>query len=101
MMSIDLTEFNKLKKMLDDAGIPYEEFTCPYFKEMEHHQLVYPCDGELRKSDIVIGFGTYGSEQGLLEQMGLLDESALDDDVQGWLYAEEVFDRWSKDYFKN
>ena len=97
---IDLTEYNKLKRMLDEAGIPYEEYVRPYFKEMKHYQLIYPCDGPSRKSDVVIGFGTYGWEQGLLEQMGLLEEPAVYNDVQGWLRSEDVFKRWSEDFIK-
>lgn len=95
----DLTEYNKLKELLVKYDIPFEERITPYFKHVNHYQLIYPCDGPNRKSDVVIGLGTYGSRDGLLEQMGLLpDDETIDSDVQGWLDAETVFKRWAEDF---
>jgi len=97
--SINLTEYNKLKELLTMHGIPFEERVRPLFKGLNHYQLIYPKDGPERKSDVVIGLGTYGAKDGLLEQMGLIPaEEYIDDDVQGWLDAETVFKRWKNDY---
>lgn len=96
---IDLTEMDKLRQLLLDNGIPFEERVV-HNQWFHNYQICYPSakDRE-RKSDVVIGVGTYGSEEGLLEQMGLLpNEDALDDDVQGWLDAETVFRRWAEDF---
>ena len=49
-------------------------------------------------SDVVIFYGSYGFENGLLEQMGLLPPCG--DSVQGYLTAEEVFERWKANYEK-
>lgn len=97
-ISIDLTEFNKLKKLLIKHEIPFEERTIDGIKGYEHHQIIYPCDGEQRKSDAVIGLGTYGYQHGLLEQMGLIPQDECLDDVQGWLDAETIFKRWAEDF---
>ena len=60
-------------------------------------QLFYPtkhfCDCDV----ICYGF-SYGYEEGLLEIMGLVDEEAVGDTVEGWLTADEVFTR-IKDHF--
>ena len=98
-IQIDLTEYNKLKGLLDKYRMPYEEVIRENFAGLPHYQLIYPRDGEDRKSDVVIGFGTYGWKDGLLEQMGLLPENeCLGEDVQGWLDARTVFARWAEDF---
>lgn len=97
--NIDLTEYNKLKQMLTDAGIPFEEKVRDYFKDTKHYQLIYPSEAH-RLSDIVIGFGTYGAEKGLLEQMGLIP-SKSSCDVEGWLDAETIFRRWQNHYISH
>ena len=94
---VDLTEFNKLKKLLDDNDIPFE---VNYFNETGTHQIVYPAYGPERKSDVVISPFSYGGNSGLLEQMGLLPER-MEEEVQGWLDADTVFERWKKDYLVN
>lgn len=47
-------------------------------------------------SDAICHSGSYGRNDGLLEIMGLVDEEAVGDEVEGWLTAEEVFERWSR-----
>lgn len=46
----------------------------------------------------MIFWGTYGYEEGLLEQMGLI--SPCGDSVEGHLTAETVFERWKNHYEK-
>lgn len=93
---IDLTEMDKLKQMLEKNNIPFEENeVCNSW--FHNYQICYP-SVKNRKSDVVIGIGTYGYEDGLLEQMGLLGDDCLEDDVQGWLDAETVFKRWAEDF---
>lgn len=94
---IDLTEYLKLKELLIKHNIPFEEVVRTVFKDTKHYQLIYPCDGKGRKSDVVIGLGTYGWRSGLLEQAGLLPNTVIDG-VEGYLDAETVFKRWAEDF---
>jgi hypothetical protein len=91
-----MVEIFKLKKMLDDAGIPYE-----YGHTITgNDHICYPkVDLLNRRCSIIFGSGTYGYEKGLLEIMGLLTpEEEEMDSVVGYLTAENVFDRISKDW---
>jgi hypothetical protein len=81
-------EINKLASLLDKAGIPYE------MNELfDGWVICYPNDVE-RESDVICHKYSYGHEEGLLEMMGLTE----DDDVQGYMTAEEVFEVWNKHY---
>lgn len=98
---IDVKEFNKLKKLLTDSKIPFEEnseniggFTFDGFARIRY-QLCYP-NKKNRLSDVIISWMSYGRENGLLEQMGLLPNGS--DDVEGWLTADVVFERWKADW---
>lgn len=98
---MDLTELDKLEALLKGSGVPYErvdEYLNEYGKAIpnfEHHQIFYPSqDPEKRLSDAVISRGSYGHEEGLLEQMGLLGVDLSEFTVEGWLKAEDVFQRW-------
>lgn len=86
-------EMQKLIEMLADAGIPFQVTSC-----WGTPQVCYPSDAE-RVCDAVCHSNSYGYSEDLLEIMGLVD-SAADDDVEGWLTAEEVFSRIQKDYEK-
>ena len=84
------TEIFKLKKMLEEAKIPFvfidrsTAFTA--------YQIAYPIPNF--KCSIVQGDYSYGSKENLLEIMGLLtEEERKQDDVVGGLTAEEVFKR--------
>ena len=90
---IDLTEFNKLEKMLKDAGIEYEREdnvnATPDFK-WEFHQLRSPgwMFGKKWIWDAVCTHASYGYERGLLEMWGrYLSEP------EGFLTAEECFEK--------
>ena len=94
-------EIFKLKKMLEDAKIPFDFYErdteiSAIIPEWEHWHINYPS-----KKDCVIsaieGTGTYGAEDDKLEIMGgLTEEEAKHDTVEGWLTAENVFERIKK-----
>ena len=118
-------EIFKLKKMLEDAQIPfdwivgwegiYEEEQADELKKiapdlMDRYQICCPkgsfYDCDKRWISVIEGFGTYGNENDRLEIMGLLTPKEQEDDVvAGWLTAEEVFNRiknyWEKGENKN
>ena len=86
-------EILKLKEMLEKAGIPFE------FSDMwGGYHLCYP-NNKTTVCSVIEHDGSYGREQDLLEIMGLLtDEELQDDDVVGFLSAENVFERIKKHY---
>lgn len=87
------TEMDKLISLLCRFNIPFDmaiHFGRP--------QIAYP-SFDMHICDVVCHWGSYGHERGLLEIMGLCNDKF--DDVEGWLTAEEVFKRISKDFFKN
>lgn len=87
-----MTEMDKLKNLLSTARIPFEMqliFDTP--------QICYPTCEECI-CDAICHHWSYGHEEGLLEIMGLTEN---DDEVEGWLTAEEVFKRMEKHYKEN
>lgn len=87
---IDVRECLRLESMLLAAEIPYEARNI-----YDGRQVIYPNMREW-KSDVVCHGGSYGHEQGLLEQMYLVGDD--EDSVEGHLTAEVVFQRWKADY---
>lgn len=87
---IDVRECLRLESMLLAAEIPYEARNI-----YDGRQVIYPSIREW-KSDVVCHGGSYGHEQGLLEQMYLVGDD--EDNVEGHLTAEVVFQRWKADY---
>ena len=85
-------EMDKLIPMLCKADIPFDLAI-----HMGRPQIIYPSI-ENCVCDAVLHWGSYGRERGLLEIMGLCD---AEDDVEGWMTAEEVFARISEHYKKN
>lgn len=99
-----MQEFDKLIKMLDESGIPYERdddnFMMLTFGTPVGgiKRIKYPKKEDFVCS-VVFGNGTYGFESGKLEIMGLLTpEEEQYDSVIGYLTAKDVFDRISKHY---
>lgn len=99
-------EIFKLKKMLEDAEIPFDFFEMDpearkIMPEFEHWHINYPNRGNFIVS-AVEGFGTYGEQDDKIEIMGGLTEEEKEngDQVIGWLTAEEVFERIEKDYIR-
>jgi len=86
-------EMDKLIPMLCKADIPFDLAI-----HMGRPQIIYPSI-ENCVCDAVLHWGSYGREQGLLEIMGLTE--SVEDDVEGWMTAEEVFARISAHYEKN
>lgn len=86
-----VTESANLIRLLVAAGIPHEVRTI-----YDGVQVLYP---NLFRSvgDVVCHNFSYGHERGLLEAMGVGACDELDD-VEGWLTAETVFDRWHAHY---
>lgn len=89
------SEMEKLINMLTKARVPYEIngiFGTP--------QVCYP-NQENCICDAICHKYSYGFELGLLEIMGLVDEEKVGDDVEGYLKAEEVFNRIFYHYTNN
>ena len=84
-------EIHTLDKMLSEAKIPHTVDTF-----MDGWQICYPSD-ERRVCDVIEHFGSYGSEDDLLEIMGLCD---TEDVVEGFLTAAECFKR-IKEHWKS
>ena len=94
------TEIFKLKKMLEDAKIPFvfDDRSDPKY---EYYQIDYPAllPYEKHVCSVIQGTGTYGNIDNKLEIMGLLtNEEKQYDDVLGWLSAEDVFKRIESHY---
>lgn len=87
------TEMYKLINLLINAKIPFE-----VVELYDTPQVCYPSRSSCI-CDAICHSGSYGHEQGLLEIMGL--NTGPDDDVEGWLTAEEVFKKISRNYEKN
>ena len=95
-------EIFRLKKMLEDANIPFDFFEMDpearkIMPEFEHWHINYPNRGNFIVS-AVEGFGTYGEQDDKLEIMGGLTEEEKEEgyNVVGWLTAEEVVERIKK-----
>ena len=86
------TEILKLNELLSKTEIPYT--VDRYFDGWE---IIYFYNGE-RIADAVQHFGSYGADENLLEIMGCLTPEEEQDGVLGYLTAEEVFKRFSKDF---
>ena len=86
-------EIFRLKEMLEKATIPFK------FKHVfrNGYQIVYPNDTFI--CSVIEHDFSYGSDEDLLEIMGLLtNEERKFDSVKGWLTAENVFERIKKHY---
>lgn len=87
------TEILKLDKMLEEAEIPHT-----LTRSRDGWQVFYP-DVDNCVADAIEFYGSYGSEEDLLEIMGLLTpEEAEHDSVLGHLTAENVFERMRAHY---
>lgn len=92
-------EIFKLKEKLEKAKIPFE-----FHKLFDGYQICYPEQNtedkeDVRECSVIEHYGSYGHSDDLLEIMGLLtEEESRDDDVLGYLSADEVFQRIKKHY---
>jgi hypothetical protein len=83
-------EMIKLRQMLDDMGIEWEDVSSHYkFDESLIDLSIYRTHFEHkdRHISVIIGHGTYGGDKGLLEMWDGNGEP------EGWLTAEEVIER--------
>lgn len=87
-------EIERLVKMLDNTIIPYE--LTDDAMGNSNNQIWYPNHDE-KICDVICHEYSYGGNDGYLEIMGLTQN---EDDVEGWLTAEEVFDRIYNDFFE-
>lgn len=87
-----MTELDLLRKMLNDAGIPYEDCS-----GINTNQIVYGRYGDgcpEWKLDAVCHAGSYGYYDGLIEIWGDL----VGEEPVGYLLAAEVFAIIKEDY---
>lgn len=92
----DYKEIFVLAEKLLEAGIPFK------IRELNGgYQIAYP-NYEERVCSVVEHSFSYGAGYDLLEIMGLLTEAESEnDDVIGYLSADNVFGRISKHYAEN
>jgi len=104
-----LNEMDKLRNMLDVNRIKYNydviddgrDILSVCFGLVGKREYIQIYNNGQRIISVVYGCGTYGYEKGLLEIMGLLtDEEFENDDVVGYLSAENVYNRIKK-YFNS
>lgn len=102
-MKTDLTEFDRLESLLmseENGFVVTRKDRAPemdgegLFMYTERHSIIVTMkDGEYLW-DAICHPGSYGYEQGLLEVMGV--PVVGHGDVEGWLTADQVFERWQK-----
>ena len=81
-----MDELNKVAAALDELGIPYTT-PCSFGFNRIHFRSPITSD----RVSVIYGYGSYGAEEGLLECMPPVDdEECGDDEVQGYLHAEDV-----------
>ena len=87
-------EIQKLTTLLKHNNIPFELDTdiCGN----KDNQVFYPSRKECI-CDAICHEYSYGGKDGLIEIMGLTEN---DDDVEGYLTAEDVFTRMYNDYYE-
>lgn len=100
-----MTELDKLEKLLKERGIEYErldqekgyyqfknELSGEMIKvpmQMDRHEIFVP-SRENCEWDAICQEGSYGYKEGLLEIYGSIVPEENEDNVIGWLTAEEV-----------
>jgi hypothetical protein len=90
-----MNELLKLVKLLAKADIPFEITPFTLGEYIVSYQVCYPSKKDC-VCDAICHKYSYGYEQGLLEIMGLHNNPL--DDVEGWLTAEQVFERIRNHY---
>lgn len=104
-----MNELDKLRKMLDDAKIPYENYQELHWSpelvrygeagRWSRNQIVYGRNGDdpqFWKFDAIFQFGSYGCGHGLIECWGELGSD--NDGEPRVMTAEEAFAIIFKDY---
>lgn len=88
-------EIERLVKMLEVVSIPFE--LTDDVEGNSNNQIWYP-NHDKSVCDVICHKYSYGGNDGYLEIMGLSEND--EDDVEGWLTAEEVFLKIAKHYFE-
>lgn len=84
-----------LKEMLEKENIPF------IFRNLfDGFQICYP-DIKNKVCSVIEHEGSYGHNQDRLEIMGLISDEETNDDVLGYLTAEDVFNRIYKHFKEN
>lgn len=97
---LDLTELNKLEDYLRENGYNYERIEDEenlfgdqkIIYKSERHQLVVLDDECKYEWDAVCNTHSYGSDEGLLEIMGIVVNPEYDC-VEGWMTADQIIAR--------
>ena len=96
----NLQELDKLEKLLRERGLNVERcdevknFELPWIGEITRHQVTVIDEKGKVVFDAICQTGSYGYQQGLLEIMdGTLKLTKVDDEVEGWLTADEIMKR--------
>ena len=85
-------EILKLHNMLEANNIPHE-----FARFYDGYAVCYQTSGETCVCDAVQHRWSYGSEQDLIEILGL-SENGAGIDIEGYLTADDVFQRIKKHY---
>lgn len=85
-----MKEIFRLKEMLEKENIPFEFIER---EELEGYQIIYDYNEKFVCSVIQHKY-SYGNNDNLLEMLGL----TIHDDVEGYLSAEDVFERIKRHY---
>ena len=97
-----MTQMATLAEKLTQAGIPFETVYMDkniFSRAGESVPQIYYPNREDPVCDVICHKYSYGGDHGLLEIMGLVSEDC-DDSVEGYLTAEEIFQRIKKDFEK-
>lgn len=86
-----MSEMMKLVELLKNSAVPHEITKDSHYNCV---QVWYPNRRNVI-SDAICNDVSYGYDEGLLEIMGLTKN---EDEVEGWLSADEVFNRWRAHY---
>ena len=94
-----MSEATKLTKLLAKNNIPYEIST---FRLGDFPAIKIACPSEAEcVVDAVCHPFSYGGKEGYLEVLGSCNPHMENDDVVGWLTAEEAFQYFNGTYVEN
>lgn len=96
-----MSELDILAKYLKDHNIPFERYDCDkiftlddgYTFHLDRHQICVPNQRNMLW-DVICQEGSFGHKEGLLEAYGDIVE--IDDEVEGYLTAQDVIRRIEK-----
>jgi len=86
-----ISEIDKLDEYLKEHSYNYDHIIDSPQALKTNQIIVYDDNGD-RAWDAVCNIGSYGFAQGLLEVMGKA-VVRVDDEVEGWLTADEIIER--------